>query len=122
MSETQEIEAPKLAEYVHFTVYDRVGNYSHGGLCEKALVQDQADADKGQTAKEGKFEFKRSELRPTYRMERRKRYPSINDQLGAACDLAKAIRDSELLELPPSVLRWIEKVEAVKREYPKDQA
>lgn len=120
MSETQEIETPKLAEYVHYTVYDRVGIMARTGVCEKALLESQAQ--EGETVKEGKAEFKRSELRPTYRMERRKRYPSINDQLGAACDLAKAIRDSELLELPPSVLRWIEKVEAVKREYPKDEA
>lgn len=111
---------PKLVEMVQYSVFDRVGIYVRGGTCEKDLLDKQA-TNEGETVREGKFEFKRSPMIPSARFKRRAAYPSVGDQLGAISDMAEALREQGI-NLPKSTLEWIDKIQTVKRTYPKDDA
>lgn len=116
---TEQAEKPKLVEMVQYSVFNRVGIYVRGGTCEKALVEAQAVND-GETAREGGYEFKRSALRPTFRMKRKQAYPSVGDQLGAIADFIQAQADQGAT-VPETTRDWLDKLQAVKAEFPKDE-
>ena len=120
MSELSELDAKpaKLVEYVAFGVFNARGILMHTGTCERDNLG-AVELKDGETIQEGNFEWKRSPLRPTYRLARKQEYPSLHEQLGAACKMAKALRDAGI-DLPPDVWKWIDDVDAVKAKYPKD--
>lgn len=61
----------------------------------------------------------RIDIRADYATARAAAYPPIGDQLDALAKLAAALRDAKAVALPPEVLDWLAKVEAVKTRHPK---
>lgn len=118
MSDVQEEQKvqPKMIRYGVFRQCDDV--LVRTGICQDIDLQRQKQI--GEYAQEG--EFKKTRALPVLgaREKRRQSYPIIGEQLGAMADLAKAIRDGTDIDLPNSVIDWLEKIDAVKSAIPKE--
>lgn len=108
---------PRLTEIVSYGIFNNRDILVRTGSCPRRDLQFQTKD--GETVKEGNYTWKRDPIKMGYRMRRKNAYPSVGDQLGAICDLAKTIRDGSDIDLPDSVLEWIETIDRVKSQIPK---